>query len=499
VTRTSAGPFTRSPSSRRSDVRSHRAILWSVTGVLVAMLWMRPLGSSFWLDEFGTWWVVKDGIRDAISRSWEIQGQSPLYYLVAWATRQGVGSSELGMRLPSLLFAALTALLLYRLGKRFVDDEVGRIAVVLFVVWPVVAFSASDARPYALATLAVVASTAVLVRWLDTGSRSAGVAYVFLAASVVYVHYLFGLALIAHLVYARARRREGSTRLGWRTFVAAGSGIVILVAPLAYQVLILWQRRQEWSVQTAPSVEWISSALVPAAFVVAAVIGGIAAVAQGEVSINPATLRHADLVLLVSWLLVPITVLVGVSIFTSASLVQTRYTLAAAPAAVLLLAIALRSLEPPSAQRIIVLILAVLSVLALARAHHENDWRGAAALVGSIADTRTLVLVQPGFTESDQLSWYADPERRSFLLAPVSFYPMPGHIVPLPANIDPSTEGFVREEIAAALPGVDRVVLVDPGSPVIRPWLREFLGPRWVERDFDRQDFPLVTEFSRTS
>src|SRR5207249_2776424 len=119
----------------------------------------------------------------------------PLYYLVAWVTRQGVGSSELGMRLPSLLFAALTTLLVYRLGKRFVDDEVGRIAVVLFVAWPVVAFSASDARPYAMATLAIVASTAVLVRWLDTGSRTAGMVYVFLAASVVYVHYLFGLAL----------------------------------------------------------------------------------------------------------------------------------------------------------------------------------------------------------------------------------------------------------------------------------------------------------------
>ena len=46
---------------------------------------------------------------------------------------------------------------------------------------------------------------------------------------------------------------------------------------------------------------------------------------------------------------------------------------------------------------------------------------------------------------------------------------------------------------------IDRVVLVDPGSPVTGPWLREFLGPRWVEGDFARQDFPLVTEFSHAS
>ena len=121
------------------------------------------------------------------------------------------------------------------------------------------------------------------------------------------------------------------------------------------------------------------------------------------------------------------------------------------------------------------------------------------ALAGSISDNGTVVLVQPGFTESDQLNWLTDPERRSFLLAPVSYYPIPGRVVLLPANIDLSTQQFVRQQIRAALPGADRVVLVTPGSPVTAPWLDEFLGEGWTHRDLPTGDLPVVTEFSRTA
>ena len=117
-------------------------------------------------------------------------------------------------------------------------------------------------------------------------------------------------------------------------------------------------------------------------------------------------------------------------------------------------------------------------------------------IAASMADRDTVVLLQPGFTESDQLSWFTDPERRSFLLAPESYYPVPGRIVLLPANIDPSTEGFVRQQIRSALPGADRVILLTPGSPGTVPWVNEFLGRGWVERDIPTQEVPTVTAFT---
>ena len=34
-----------------------------LTAVVIFSLWVMPLFSSLWLDELGTWWVVKDGAR----------------------------------------------------------------------------------------------------------------------------------------------------------------------------------------------------------------------------------------------------------------------------------------------------------------------------------------------------------------------------------------------------------------------------------------------------
>ena len=58
-----------------------------LTAVVIFSLWLMPLVSSLWLDELGTWWVVKDGAGDAVHRALTFHGQSPLYYLIVWAAR----------------------------------------------------------------------------------------------------------------------------------------------------------------------------------------------------------------------------------------------------------------------------------------------------------------------------------------------------------------------------------------------------------------------------
>ena len=87
-----------------------------VTAVVICSLWVMPLFSSLWLDELGTWWVVKDGLGDTVHRALTFHGQSPLYYLIVWSARVVGGHSEVVLRLPSLIAAAVSAVLLYRLG-----------------------------------------------------------------------------------------------------------------------------------------------------------------------------------------------------------------------------------------------------------------------------------------------------------------------------------------------------------------------------------------------
>ena len=72
-----------------------------LTAVVIVSLWLMPLSSSLWLDELGTWWVVKDGAGDAIDRALTFHGQSPLYYLIVWSARV-VGGTFGGGPAPAL-------------------------------------------------------------------------------------------------------------------------------------------------------------------------------------------------------------------------------------------------------------------------------------------------------------------------------------------------------------------------------------------------------------
>ncbi len=474
------------------DERFHRWFFWIVGGLIVAAIWIRPITSSLWIDEFGTWWTIKDGVRQAIDRSWTYQGQSPLYYLAVWGSRHLTGNSEWALRVPSVLFAALSVVLLYRLVRRLVDAECARIAAVVFVAWPIAAFSSIDFRPYALATLLAIAATSAFVRWLDRGGTWAGVLYVVLFASAIWAHYLFGLIVIAHVCYAVARIRDGSTRVRPRSLIAAGAGVLLLFAPLGVELADLWGRRDSIAMPSGLSVDWVVTLTVPAAVVLALILGGGLAAANGGRLATRLDIAASDLVLIVVWVVGPALLLIIGALVSPLGL-QGRYSLVWVPGAVVLAAMAIRAFEPAAARRIIVLVLAVLSILALGGANHLGDWRGAMAAIGAHADDRTVVLVQSGFVESVQLNWYDDPERTSYLGAQTSYYPVPGRVVVLPVVVNPAPD-FARARIRGSLAGADRVLLVTTSAD-LATWVGEVLRDEgWVQRQIVAGD-PLAYSY----
>jgi hypothetical protein len=90
---------TASAQASSRDERFHVRFLWAVTLLSGAVLWLRPIASSFWEDELVTWWVVDGSFREMLHRSYALQGQSALYYPIAWLVRQ-VGDKEWMLRLP---------------------------------------------------------------------------------------------------------------------------------------------------------------------------------------------------------------------------------------------------------------------------------------------------------------------------------------------------------------------------------------------------------------
>jgi hypothetical protein len=482
------------------DESFHVPFLWTIAGLAAAVLWIRPMTSSLWTDELGTWWVISGSAHDTITRAEAVQGQSPFYYLIAWAARNIVGRSEFGLRLPSLLFCVVAAFLVFRIAKRLLDIETARIAVIAFVVWPPIAFAASDARPYALATLMVVASTWAVITWLDRPTIWRGLVYIVLAAGTSIVHPLFGLVVIPQVVYTVTRIRERSTGARPKDLVLALIGIGILVIPVGLEVLSLWRRQQDWSIPGNVTVAWMVLILIPPALIGAAIVGGLLAGRSLRLEPIASTIERSDGILVLGWFLLPVGVLLLLAVVSSIKLLEGRYLLMAAPAAVILAAIAIRSVGPARARRIVLLVFVILSILDLASPVKSGDFRAAASAVRSVADDGSVILVRSGFQESVQPSWYTDPTRRGLLTTATDYYPVPGTVVPLPANLDPSTVDLARAEIDKAMQTTDQIVAVTlTGSPY-GPWLEQYLQDRgWSGEAVADVNLFTITRYERGS
>jgi hypothetical protein len=448
------------------DDRFHVRFLWAVTLLSGAVLWLRPIASSFWEDELVTWWVIDGSFREMLHRSYALQGQTALYYPLAWLVRQ-IGDKEWVLRLPSLVAMIAAAYMLFRLATRLLDRELGRLAVLVFVVWPGIAFEASNARPYAIAVLVTVASVFALVLWLDRGSRASMVVWVVLTALLAYAHILFVLAIPAQLLYAIARRREGSTRVSTRAIVTGLAIVAVLDLALVPQVIGIVDRRGALILSTALSFDWFGNVLVPTFFVSALIVGGIIAWATSSITFERLRVDRSAAVLVLSWLLIPLVVVAVLALTTSVVLLASRYTLEVAPAGALLAAAVLRAIEPPAARRIIAALLAVFTVWGTAGVLKAGeDWRWAASTAQAASDAHSVTLLHPGLVESGQLDWFSDPEERSYLMTPAAYYSFPGPIVPVPIEATSDSEAFVSRELAALPSSVDRIIYVTrfPGA-----------------------------------
>jgi mannosyltransferase len=445
-----------------------------VTAVVIGSLWLVPLSSSLWEDEFGTWWVVKDGLGDAVHRAVTFQGQSPLYYLIVWAARVVGGNSEVILRLPSLIAAALSAVVLYRLARHLFSREAARFTVLVFAASQVAAFEASEARPYAIATLALIGSTYALVRWLDDGRRWApALLYALLAVTVVWLHYLFALVLVAHALYALTRLRRGETEATVRRLAAVTVIVTAGIIPLAVQLASLWDRRSSLSIPSEGSVSAFAILLLPPVLVASVFLGSLLASTRDRVRVAPVPARSSTFVLLAGWLMIPVVTLFLVSALTPVTFLSPRYFASVGPAIALFAGWGIASLEPAAVRRTVAIVLAMLSVLAYGgRMKNSEDWRSAAAFERNHADPATIVLLHPELVESAQLDWFSDPERRSYLLSVQSYYPMEGRVTPMPYVLDGESRDYLEGLVTGELAGVDRFLLVTRDVQVpFREWL----------------------------
>jgi mannosyltransferase len=374
---------------------------------------------GFWQDEVKTVLLLRRDFVDMLSGVADTEATPHLYYVLAWAWTRVFGDGEVGLRSLSALIGTAMVPVVYVAAARLFSHRIGLVAAALTAVSPLLVWHAQDARSYALFGLTTALALLFFVRAADT-SGSRNLIWWALASALAMATHYFALFLVAPMALWLALGR-GRDR---RRLVAAGAVTVCgaLLLPLArYQlrddpesasaggggpeaiegesiVRRLLQTAAQFLVGPQPDLQRTSAVVVGALVLVAIVLLATRA-AQGERRRAAVPLALGAAVILTPVVLT----VVGLDYVLARNLLPAWAPLAIVAAAGLGAASAGRTGLAVAGALCLVCTAVVVSTAGEPKFERE-DWRGAAAALGSSGDQRAIVVSPDG--GADTLLFY---------------------------------------------------------------------------------------------
>lgn len=284
-----------------------------------------------------------------------------MHYWIGW-----FGNSEWALRFPSAFFGALTAVLLFMLGRELFNPFVGLISALFLSFAPEQIYFSQQARMYPLLVLLLVSSTYVIIL---IGKRATDkrlyLAYAVLSTAGLYTHYEYVFCLAGQVAYIWLVSGQG--RRHWRYWLATHAAIGAAFLP--WVVISLAQKK------TSPEIiAWVSGSL-PANIVLTEFITKTARLISvselpfgwvsvlvtfillimGGIALAP---ERNKLLLLCLWIACPVLgVVLMDNLLGTRAISITRYWLVVAPPLYLLIAVGLNRVKQRPLQFAIVAIL----------------------------------------------------------------------------------------------------------------------------------------------
>lgn len=152
------------------------------------------LNQSLWLDEATSILAAKNfSFQDLILKFSPGDFHPPLYYLVLKAWIIIFGTSEIAVRILSVLFGVATIFVVYLIGKKLFGFKVGMATAAFLATAPLHIYYSQEARMYSLETL-----LAVSIVWFLVNEKWIG--FIAATALLLYTDYLPALLIIPLLL-----------------------------------------------------------------------------------------------------------------------------------------------------------------------------------------------------------------------------------------------------------------------------------------------------------
>lgn len=395
------------PRARRLGRRT-LAVLGALTATAAALRFATLGLQSYWYNEAASVLLAKRPFGDMLDRIPRMEGNPPLYYVLAWLWAKAFGPGEVGLRSLSALCGTAMVPAAYAVGARLGRGRAGLWLAALTALSPLLWWFSQEARPYILLGLLTALSLLAFLRFLGEGRGRDLAWWSALSALALGTHY-FALAAIAPqaavLVWRARSPRAGAGARALRPALLA------LVVPLAVAVALVPLARDQSSPATTsiPGPLATRSVELPKQLL-------LAFDAPLELEL---TVVAALLVLLGAWLAFARTdpdarggarlagglgaaalagviaaALVGVDYLNTRNMIETWLPLAAV-VAIGVAAPRAGRWGPLAGTALAALGLAAILSVDLHRPFQRDDWRGAARALGPARAPRAIV-VTPG-------------------------------------------------------------------------------------------------------
>ncbi len=184
---------------------------------------------SFWHDEAWTWGLIRDGPGALFHRLCHADAHPPLYYLLVQGWSALAGTSEVALRMFSVILGILTLPFFLRLATRVAGLKAGLVAAFLLAISPSHVYFSQEARSYAFLFLLAVVSLDLLFDLRAARHTGKWIAFALVTAAVVYTHYMGAFLVLAEAAMVILLRRDRPGFL--REFALAGAGAFALFLP----------------------------------------------------------------------------------------------------------------------------------------------------------------------------------------------------------------------------------------------------------------------------
>lgn len=191
------------PKTEKTKLRLTRMLCALVVlgiAFVVAMRIKMATSSPLWLDETWSAMIATQPDWAGFWRETWLDCHPPLYYLVLRLWVAVVGDSNLMLRLPSIVFMILAALVPLAWRPSGVTKRGAWIFAALLLLWQPGFYVMLDARGYALLLLLSTCSCVAFVKLLDQPTRRNAAIWVMLGTMMFMTHYYSGAILAGQAI-----------------------------------------------------------------------------------------------------------------------------------------------------------------------------------------------------------------------------------------------------------------------------------------------------------